>query len=348
MPRVLSSEVSVVDGRKQKVLATLIDDYIATAEPVGSRTLARKYAFGVSPATIRNEMADLEELGYLEHPHTSAGRIPSDKGYRYYVDRLMRPWVLDAEVIEQIRATYRVRVRELQWFIHQTARLVADMTAYPTVVLAPPLREARLWDLRVVAIEPETVVLVLRTDTGIIENRTLALPEGLEAKDVAAMAEDFTVQFRGTPLAQLEGRLIDGLSHQVGSAWRFWEEMLRWLAEAPDEEERVTLGGALNILNYPEFRDVSKVRRVLTFLETEQAVDTLLTLRPEQGIHALIGSETDREDIRDCSVVMASYQLGNKVVGKLMVLGPKRMEYGRVYAILEAVSEELSRVLNWA
>ncbi|MBX5466808.1 MAG: heat-inducible transcriptional repressor HrcA [Firmicutes bacterium] len=337
-----------MDGRKQKVLATLIDDYIATAEPVGSRTLARKYAFGVSPATIRNEMADLEELGYLEHPHTSAGRIPSDKGYRYYVDRLMRPSALDPDVIEQIRATYRVRVRELQWFIHQTARLVAEMTAYPTVVLAPPLHEARLWDLRVVAIEPETVVLVLRTDTGIIQNRTLALPEGLDAKDVAAMAADFTTRFRGTLLAELQERVLDGLSHQLGHSWRLWEELLGWLAEAPDEAERVTLGGALNILNYPEFRDVSKVRRVLSFLETEAAIDSLLTRRPEHGVLALIGSEIDREDIQDCSVVMASYELGHKVVGTLMVVGPKRMEYRRVYAILETVSEELSRVLNWA
>lgn len=334
-----------MDRRKRLVLEALIDDYIATAEPVGSRTLSRKYGLGVSSATIRNEMADLEELGYLEQPHTSAGRVPSDKGYRYYVDEIMRPFVLDMGERERIRHAYQVRVRELHWFIHQTARLVSELTQYPSLVVAPPLTHAVLSDLSFVPLGRDTVLMVLKTSTGMVENQTLAVPEDFDADKLVRLAQEFTTEFRGVNIEDLKDRILDPLAGDISRYQEVWRLALKWATGQDGDEDKVSLAGPLNILNYPEFRDVEKVRRVLGFLEKETAVE-LVSRYFADGVQVVIGAESLMEDILDCSLVTATYRLGGNVVGHLMVLGPKRMQYNRVTSIVEAVSEELSRVLN--
>lgn len=334
-----------MDVRKRRVLEALIDDYIATAEPVGSRTLARKYGLGVSPATIRNEMADLEELGYLEQPHTSAGRVPSDKGYRFYVDEIMRPTILDMAERERIRHAYQVRVRELHWFIHQTARLVSELTQYPSLVVAPPVTQAVLADLSFVSLGADTVLMVLKTSTGMVENQTLVLPDDFDAEKIRALAEEFTQEFRGVNIEELKDRILDPLQGDIKRYQELWQMALKWVTGRDGDEDKVSLAGPLTILNYPEFHDVEKVRRVLGFLEKETAVE-LVSRYFADGVQVVIGAESSLDDIQDCSLVTATYRLGGSVVGHLLVLGPKRMQYNRVTSIVEAVSEELSRVLN--
>ncbi len=341
-------EVRGVDERKRRVLEALITDYIATAEPVGSRTLSRKYHLGVSSATIRNEMADLEELGFLEQPHTSAGRIPSDKGYRFYVDQLMQPDRLHTDDIARIRVAYRARMREVQWFIHQTARLVSELTAYPSVVLAPGVDEAKLFDVRVLPLGRDAVLLVMQTDAGIIQNHTVSLPGGFDMAELKALAAEFTLQFRGVSIKELKDRIGDPVAGDVSRYRGLWQGALQWMAAVEGDDDKVTVAGPLNILNYPEFRDVDKVRRVLGFLEQEAAIDQWAQSWPADGVQVMIGAESLVDDIQDCSVVTATYRVGPYVVGRLMVLGPRRMHYARVIAIVQAVSEELSQALNWA
>ncbi|MDA8205630.1 MAG: heat-inducible transcriptional repressor HrcA [Thermaerobacter sp.] len=334
-----------MDLRKRRVLEALVDDYVATAEPVGSRTLARKSGLGVSPATIRNEMADLEELGYLEQPHTSAGRIPSDKGYRFYVDEIMRPAILDMAERERIHHAYQVRVRELHWFIHHTARLVSELTQYPSLVVAPPLAQASLTDLSFVVLGPDTVLMVLKTSTGMVENQTLVVPEEFDAQKLRSLAEDFTQEFHGVNIEELKNRILDPLQGDINRYQQLWQLALKWVTGRDGDEDKVSLAGPLSILNYPEFRDVEKVRRVLGFLEKETAVE-LVSRYFSEGVQVVIGAESSLDDIQDCSLVTATYRLGGNVVGHLLVLGPKRMQYNRVTSIVEAVSEELSRVLH--
>lgn len=334
-----------MDSRKRRVLEALIDDYIATAEPVGSRTLARKYALGVSPATIRNEMADLEDLGFLEQPHTSAGRIPSDKGYRFYVDEIMQPAPLDASERERIRHAYQVRVRELHWFIHQTARLVSELTLYPSLVVAPPVEQSSLTDLSFIPLGRDTVLMVLKTSTGMVENQTFLLPDDFDAESLALLAADFTREFRGVGIQELKNRILDPLQGDINRYQGLWQLALKWVTGRDGEEDKASLAGPLNILNYPEFRDVEKVRRVLGFLEKETAVE-LVHRTFSEGVQVVIGAESSLDDIHDCSLVTATYRMGGSVVGHLLVLGPRRMQYGRVTSIVEAVSEELTRVLH--
>ncbi len=334
-----------MDGRKRRVLEALIDDYIATAEPVGSRTLAKKYGLGVSPATIRNEMADLEELGFLEQPHTSAGRIPSDKGYRFYVDEIIRPAPLDDMQKERIRHAYQVRVRELHWFIHQTARLVSELTLYPSLVAAPPVKYTQLYDLSFIPLGRNTVLMVLRTTSGMVENQTLLLPEEFDAEKLSRLADDFTQEFRGLSMEDLKNRILDPLQGDISRYQGLWQLALKWATGQDGDEDKVSLAGPLNILNYPEFRDVDKVRRVLGFLEKETALE-FVSRTESDGVHVVIGAESSLDDIQDCSVVTATYRLDGSVVGHLMVLGPRRMQYARVMSIVEAVTNELTRVLH--
>lgn len=337
-----------MDGRKQRVLELLIEDYVNTGEPVGSRTLMRKYQLGVSSATIRNEMADLEDEGYLEHPHTSAGRVPSDKGYRYYVDQLLEKTGLDDALIQWIQASYRARVREITWFMHQTAKLVSDITAYPTLVMAPRLSEARLAELSLIPMRPGLAVLLLRMDSGLIESQTVAVPEELAATDLTAMARDLSSSIEGVPIRNLENAIWRQFKGDLARHRQFWEEMIQRLIEVANDEERMAVSGTRNMLNYPEFRDVDRLGRVLGFFEKETEIDRLVSGRPPQGIEVMIGGELPFNDIQDCSVVTAAYRMGHQVVGRVLVLGPRRMHYGRVIAVLEAVSEELSRALEWA
>ncbi|MCL4520954.1 MAG: heat-inducible transcriptional repressor HrcA [Firmicutes bacterium] len=337
-----------MDGRKQRVLELLVEDYVNTGEPVGSRTLSRKYQLGVSPATIRNEMADLEVEGYLEHPHTSSGRVPSDKGYRYYVDQLLERPGLDRSLIQWIQDSYRARVRELTWFMHQTAKLVSDITAYPTLVIAPRVSDARLMELSLVPMRPGLAVLVLRMDSGLIESQTIAVPTELLGSDLAAMAAELSRGLHGVAVRDLENAIWRRLKGDLMRHRQFWEEMVQRLIEVADDEERVAVSGTRNMLNYPEFRDVDRLARVLGFFEKEAEIDRLVSGRSPVGIEVMIGAELPSLDIQDCSVVTAAYRVGRKVVGRVLVLGPRRMHYGRVIAVLETVSEELSRALEWA
>lgn len=334
--------------RKRRVLQALIDDYIMTADPVGSATLAKKYNLGVSSATIRNDLAELEQLGYLDKPHTSSGRIPSDKGYRMYVDELMiRPRISD-QVRYYVRGLYRPQVREVQWFIHQTARLVSEMTGYPSAVVAPTVSEAKLQDLHLVPLGTDTVLMVIRTDEGMIENRVVTLPEEFDFSELESLAEEFSQGFRGTMINELYDRILEPLAGDISRFPQLWDSVFQWFSQTADhDDERVTWAGPLNILNYPEFQDVVKVRRVLGFLERETALDQVLAAQPGGGVRITIGTESSVDAIQDCSVVTTTYEVGYRVVGKLIVLGPKRMQYGHVVNILEMVSEELSRALQW-
>ncbi|AUW93204.1 MAG: heat-inducible transcription repressor HrcA [Sulfobacillus thermosulfidooxidans] len=338
-----------MDARKRSILQVLTEDYILSAEPVGSRTLARKYNLGISPATIRNEMADLEDWGFLEQPHTSAGRVPSDKGYRFYVDELMARPAIGHDLLERIRATYQSRIRELEWFVHQTARLVSDITGYPSIVLAPSWELGIFSALRFVRLGPDQALLIMRTEDGLTQNRTVSIPSELSLAQLNELALEFSREFSGMAIRDLQNYILDPLSTSLKQHWSLWKSALGWLARDGSDEERMTLAGPLNILNYPEFNDIEKVRRVLGFLEQDKAVEQMAQTHPMTGgVTVLIGTETSVADIQDCSVVTATYQMGERIVGQVMVVGPRRMQYAYVMTVLEVVSDELSQALRWA
>lgn len=334
-----------MDDRKSKVLQAIIEDYVATAEPVGSRTIARKFNLGVSSATIRNEMADLEELGYLEQPHTSAGRIPSDRGYRYYVDCLMETRDVNALEQQAICRTFERKIREVDTLIRETARLLSDTTHLTAVVAGPQIGKAHFKELRMVPLGADKVVLVYITDSGFVENQVMDLPIQVTMLELQRVSDLLNEQLRGQPVETLSRGAINALHRELNKYGALLEQALQFLETRmePGERQRLYLGGTGNMLGQPEFRNVEKVRNLLTVLEQQEIVTEVLSGADEAHPVAItIGEEIKIRDLADCSVVSATYRLGEEVIGRMGVIGPKRMDYGRVVGIMNSVSKQFA------
>lgn len=339
----------ILDSRKQRVLQAIIEDYVATAEPVGSRTIARRYGLGVSPATIRNEMADLEEMGYLDQPHTSAGRIPSDRGYRYYVDRLLGAPRLDPAEAGRIRLFYLRKVEEIESLVHLTVKLLSETTRYTSLVMAPQLGRTRLKSLRILPLGEGKGLMVLVTDAGLVEDRVIELPGNLGASELERFSNLLDRRLRGMALNQVSRGLLREVQEELSRYQEVLERTVVLLARAVEsmDEERVYLAGTTNIMSQPEFKDVDKVKAVLVALEQEKVVHDLLSYGGEgEGVRVFIGEENPYKEMQECSVVAATYCIGSQVVGHVGVLGPKRMEYGRAIAAVDFITRHLSEILT--
>lgn len=344
-----------LDQRKRKILQAVIDSYVDSAEPVGSRTIARRFQLGVSPATIRNEMADLAELGYLEQPHTSAGRIPSNKGYRYYVDFLLQARHLADRDMEWIRESYRTRSGEIDRLIQQTAKILSHLTSYTSLVLEPRQQMQEYRYLQLLPISLSKAVIVLATDTGKVEHALIDLPQGITENEIEKIAVILNEKMRGLTLDEVKTAMLRDLDaefrrhlsrHQImqGVLNPFSEFLQRIYHQEP--EDRIYLGGTTNILNQPEFKDVDKAKALLTLLEEEKFLHRLLADTAVDRITISIGQENKFSEMQNCSVVTAHYLRSDLSVGTIGILGPTRMDYGRVIAILELVTQHLNSALE--
>ncbi len=339
----------MLDDRKVRVLRAIVEDYITTAEPVGSRTIARKYSLGVSPATIRNEMADLEDMGYLEQPHTSAGRIPSDLGYRYYVDWLMPEVTLSAGVVDGIHQAFEEKAREIQSLVQHTVRILSDATSYLAVVLGPQLQTARFHRLSVVPLTAGSALLVLVTDSGFVQTAWTGKPVGMTDEEMRGLFEYLSDRLRGMSLEDCRHAAERILNSELSAYKSMIGEALSVLRSMVmgDSDERVYTSGTSRLFDQPEFRDMDKAKAVLGALEHDQSVRHLLDAHVnDDSVLVFIGGETGIIEIQDCSLVGTVFSIGGRAEGKIAVLGPKRMDYPRVMAIIKCVQAKLSDALG--
>jgi heat-inducible transcriptional repressor len=341
-----------LDTRKRLVLQAVVEDYVQSAEPVGSRTLARKHALGVSPATIRIEMADLEEMGYLEQPHTSAGRIPSDKGYRFYVDQLLGQTSLDPWLAERVHQALDRRARGVVWLVQQTARLLSSITNYACLAVGPNDAGARLVRLSLLPVEPGRTLLVVLTDQGLVHHRLLDVPPDMDEAELDAAVAVLTRRLAGQPLASLEYGLLEEITRDVTARQAFLDQIFSFLLEelpaVGEEEGRVFVTGAARVAEQPEFRDVERLRTLVAILEEERLVQELLTegWDDDDGIGVVIGEEHQLSLARDLALVVTAVPIGHGAKARFGVLGPKRMDYGRVLALLGEVHRTLAEAIG--
>ena len=334
--------------RKYRILQAIIDDYILTALPVGSRTISKKYEQNLSSATIRNEMSDLEDLGYLDSPHTSAGRVPSNKAYRLYVDRMLRPARLSPEEASYIESCFDRRVREIETLSARLARTISGLTNYTTAVMTrTPRNEQRLSHLQLVPVAGRRCLLILVTQSGAVKQHLLELDKPEDAETLSTVSRVLTSRLAGCPLSDLRETLLGIASRQENPDTR---DMLRAIAGDPPESDEGTLvvGGRSNLLGLPEYADVARAQELLRVLETRDKLATLLQNQGEMEISIRIGPETGMEELRDCSVVTASYRLRDGRVNTIGLIGPTRMQYGKVVAVLNEVGKTLRRVTEEA
>ncbi|MCL5039118.1 MAG: heat-inducible transcriptional repressor HrcA [Firmicutes bacterium] len=337
-----------LDERKLQVLQSVVEDFVRSGEPVGSRTISRKYLVGVSSATIRNEMADLEEMGLLEQPHTSAGRVPSDRGYRVYVDHLMPPHTLTEQELSLISSLYARKAREMESLIQQTARLLSEATNYLALILGPQLSQTTFRHLKILPLNEEKALLVLVTDAGFLEKGLLEVPGGVGPQELDYIAAVLNDRLRGMTVDRIAQEAWKELRSEL-SQYRFiLEQAFQLLVETvgKESEERVYLGGTANILRFPEFQRLERLQSLLARIEGEEGLVNLLPEVSDSQVVILIGGELTQQDLRDCSLVAAKYHIGPSLVGRVGVLGPRRMEYARVLSLVGHVTETLSRVLS--
>lgn len=338
----------MLNERKKKILQIIIEDYISSAEPVGSRTIARKYDLGLSPATIRNEMSDLELLGYLEQPHTSAGRIPSAQAYRFYVDALIEPGTLTDNDMALIDGWYNERRRNIDDIFQSTAKILSRMTQNVSMVLTNQQTIANFCYLKFLPLDSQHAILCIVADDGSIDTNVIDIPLGMSSEEMDYLAGKMSKLLEDRNLSDISVEILQTVHTDVVEDKLIFSSLLQAVRKMTGrrQEQKVFLGGAKQLLNQPEFRDVERVRNLLGILEEEKVLKDLLQGGEDSGLKVTIGSENKFTGIQDCSMVQATYRLNGQIVGTMAVLGPTRMEYGKVISVMDYLHKYLKTILD--
>ena len=334
--------------RKLKILNAIIKDYILNAEPIGSRTIAKKYDLGVSAATIRNEMSDLEEMGLLIQPHTSAGRIPSEKAYRLYVDQLMTVQKLDQELEESIRDSYKQYVEQIEKSIQLTAKLLAQLTSYTSLVMAPEIKSLNYKLIQLLPIQDERIVMVIITKENIIKNLEVRLSYKLDESELNKLTNILNYIITDYNINKVSDDLnscIGKLSIKENEVLQELILILQELTLGIDDNGKVFATGVTNMLKYPEFNDIDKVKHFLEVFQDQRIIAELLKSY-SNGVNIIIGGENSLSEFKDYSLLTATYQLNGESLGTIGVVGPIRMNYDRVVSVLKFLTEQLNKQIN--
>ena len=336
-----------LNDRKKKILQAIIDEYIGTAEPVGSRAISKKEDLKLSSATIRNEMADLEEMGYLIQPHTSAGRIPSDEGYRFYVNSLMQNYKIGMEQIAQLQNLLEARVSQLEKLIRYTGAIASNLTEYTTIISAPKDEDSKINKIDLVPVEPHTVMMIVVTK----RVRSGTVNANLNREACERLSQIINKKLHGKKTADITKDDIEEI--RVNAQNLIKENTLKNILDylydtiKADTDTEIYVTNANSILSYPEFSDVNKAKNMLSFLDDKEKLRKLTEADTGEGIEAKIGKENDFEILQDSSLVSMNYTLPSGAAGKLTVIGPKRMNYSKVFASLDLISNEIEKILNY-
>jgi len=337
-----------LDDRKLKILSVIIDTYLSTGEPVGSRTISKYSDLNLSSATIRNEMSDLEEMGFILQPHTSAGRIPSDKGYRLYVDSMMRDKMRSIEALNDMVLEKADRLEEM---LEHIAKSLADKTEYPTVVAAPATKSNKVKFIQLSRIDRVHILAVVVVEGNIVRNKLIELGEYLPDAELLKLNMLFNSSFCGLGADQITLELINSIKRQAGDYEGLVGNVIDEVGSAvcqSKEGVKIFTSGANNIFKYPELSKQDNAMKLISVFEEQQELNELVNeLRDEKNeIQIYIGDEASAMDIKDCSIVTATYSLGKDLTGTVGIIGPKRMDYENVVRALKTLKIQLNSIFK--
>ena len=338
-----------MDSRKLEILKAIVTDYIMTGEPVGSRTLEKKYQLGISSATIRNEMSDLEELGYLDQLHSSSGRIPSAKGYRMYIDKLMTLESLSPEEVSFIEEKIiTMAAFEIDKIMKQTAMMLSELTNLAVVAKKPSLSKAHVKNIQLVSMEKNTILAVIMVDHGAITHKLIRLNHSPEPEVLMNICNLLNLKLKDMNIEDINLHIVNSLKNDLEGYDELFLSILSAVYESLNEEaqeNRYFVDGTSKILNYPEFSDVNKMKDFLGLLEQPDLLfhdvddaneDMLITL----------GEELSLPEAKDFTIITTSYKINDENVGTINLIGPKRLDYSKVVSIINNVKKELGKRLN--
>lgn len=338
-----------LEERKRKILNAIIRNYLDTGEPVGSRTISKYSDLNLSSATIRNEMSDLEEMGYILQPHTSSGRIPSDRGYRFYVDNLMKQKEQEVTEMKDFVIEHTQRMEQV---LQQMAKMLAINTNYTAMITAPSYHHNKVKFIQISQVDKEQILAVIVTEGNIVKNKMISTKEALDNETLLKLNILLNTNLNGLSAEQINLGTIARLKEQAGIHSDIVSDVLDALADAIQEDEDLEIytSGTTNILKYPELSDSKKASELLTTFEEKQQLISLvnetLASEEETGIQVYIGAESSNQNMKDCSVVTATYQLGEGMQGTIGIIGPKRMDYENVMDNLKTLKVQLDAVFK--
>ena len=336
-----------IDGRKIKILAAIINDYISTGEPVGSRTIAKKYNLGVGSATIRNEMSDLEDLGYLEQPHTSSGRIPSSKGYRLYVDSLMEKALLSAEEELHIKKyIIDCAMLEVDKIVKQASTLLSELTNLTCIVQTSSIMRSYIKSVQLLKVDGHNLVSVIVTDNGAIKNHRIKVSQMPSIEELVEINNVINGRLRNLSIDEINLEIINNVKRDLKGYDDLFNAIVPALYDTlkAENSSEIFMEGTTNIFNYPEYNDINNAKEILNLLYNK---DYLIELTEPNGeLSIKIGDENYLPEAKNCSVISAEYSFGGKPLGTIGLIGPRRINYSRVIAIMGQVMKELNETLK--
>lgn len=345
-------DIMYLDERKKRVLNAIVESYISTAEPVGSRTIAKNHPFHLSSATIRNEMADLEDMGLLDQPHTSAGRIPSDKGYRYYVDQLMERYKFTIDEFVVLRSLLELKVDEIDLLIKEISSVYSRLTKYTIVTMTPSATKAAVKQIQLIKIEDYIMMLVVITNISKMKIKEIAASKPINSEKLNKISEFLNKYINGLVAYELSAKDFSFIYNQFPEDVELIRQILAYIMDSLDDIDNsdVYLDGTANILNYPEYNsNINNAKQLLEFLDDESNIKKIFSPIPfkrQKHVQVLIGSENQLDEMKNCSVVLSRYRIRGKQYGAIGVIGPTRMHYSKAISMLEYFANQFQSNLE--
>ena len=340
----------MLDDRKLRVLHAIISSYIASAEPIGSRTISKKYDLGVSSATIRNEMSDLEDLGYLNKPHTSAGRVPSDKAYRLYVDMLLRDtkYNLDVRKKNEIKKSLLMESKEIEQLLQNSAKILSQITHYTALAIAPQLKKSALMHIQLIPIDEYKILVVIVSDSGVVKNAIFRVNNQIPEEQLNIISNILNEQLKGLTLEEISKGIDGEIFKQIYEFKSIIDNIIPIISQSLEDIEDIDVysDGVTNIFNFPEYSDMARAKTFLNFIEDKDLVVDILLKNIFDDFEIIIGDENSLDEIKECSLITATYKLDGNTIGKIGVIGPTRMDYFKVISAVRLLSINLNEIID--
>jgi heat-inducible transcriptional repressor len=341
----------MLDDRKVKVLYAIINSYISSAEPIGSRTITKLYDLGVSSATVRNEMSDLEDLGYLNKPHSSAGRVPSDKAYRLYVNEILKAHKpsIDINKKNQLKKILISESREIEQLLQNSAKILSTLTSYTALAISPQIKGSKIKHIQLVPIDNQQIIMILVNNTGVVKNTVFRLDKEVPENQISIISNFLNTKLKGLSIEEIDAEISAGILKDIYEYKIIMDGIIPIINQSMDDIDNIDLysDGITKILNFPEYKDLEKAKSFIHFIEDKASVVELLLNNPlSQDMEITIGNENIYEPIKDCSLITATYKLGDKTIGKIGVIGPTRMDYYKLMNTLELFSMNITEIID--
>mgnify|MGYP004613324759 FL=1 len=331
-----------MDERKKKILQAVIDEYVNTAEPVSSAALVEKYGLNYSSATVRNELAELEKNGYLDKTHTSSGRVPSEKGYRFYVDELVKEDDISLEEMKYIQSKLSTKVNEIEDLAKIATSTLSEITHYTTVAIGPKAETQLIEEIKFVLLGTRMLMVVIVTDSGLVKETIIKYDEDITLGQVETLNNLFNSKLKGKPLSKIDKPMEEYIFSEIKYSIKVIKPIIEQINKIIDEAETIYLEGANRAFDLPEFKSLELAKNFVNVLDEKEAMLEILDSGVAKDINVYIGDENDKEELKDFSVVTFKHSVGNKELGTIGIIGPKRMNYSKVISVMKYLSKKIN------